>query len=226
MELTAAQKRLCIRVINVFETGTPDGDYAVISIYNDGPHDMKQITYGRSQTTEYGNLRELVMLYVDNHGTYADGLAPYIPKIGIVPLTGDKVFKTLLVDAANNDVVMRATQDAFFDRRYWDPMVRWGTTNGFTSALAALVLYDSFIHSGGILQFLRSRFAEPVPSNGGDEKRWCADYVDTREAWLGSSSRAVLRKTVYRTQCLRREIKRNDWDLAMVPITANGRRVS
>ena len=224
--MTSAQKRLCIRVVNVFETGTADGAYAVISIYNDGPHDMKQITYGRSQTTEYGNLRELVALYVQNHGTYADELAPYVPKIGIVPLTGDKVFQKLLVDAANDDVVMRATQDAFFDKRYWDPMVAWGTTKGFTSALAALVLYDSFIHSGGILEFLRSRFPEPVPSNGGDEKVWVGQYVDTREAWLAGASRAVLRKTVYRTQCLRREIKRDNWDLATVPITANGKRVS
>ena len=63
MNLSAGQKQIIERVINVFETGTVDGDYGAISIYSDGPHDVRQITYGRSQTTEYGNLRELVSRY-------------------------------------------------------------------------------------------------------------------------------------------------------------------
>ena len=64
MNLTKEQKSVIKRVINVFETGTADGDYGCISIYHDGPHNIRQITYGRSQTTEYGNLRALVDLYV------------------------------------------------------------------------------------------------------------------------------------------------------------------
>src|SRR5215470_12651723 len=65
ISLTSTQHLICERVINVFETGSIQGNYAAISIFNDGPHDIRQITYGRSQTTEYGNLPELVRMYVD-----------------------------------------------------------------------------------------------------------------------------------------------------------------
>ncbi len=53
MNLTPEQQRLVRRVLNVFETGRPDGDYGAIAIFADGPHDIRQITYGRSQTTDH-----------------------------------------------------------------------------------------------------------------------------------------------------------------------------
>jgi len=56
MQLTAKQKRICEQVVNAFETGSARGDYGNISIYNDGPNQIRQITYGRSQTTEYGRV--------------------------------------------------------------------------------------------------------------------------------------------------------------------------
>src|SRR3954471_21822154 len=58
LELTPGQRAGCERVINVFETGTVRGRYGAIAIFADGPHGIRQVTYGRSQTTEYGNLRE------------------------------------------------------------------------------------------------------------------------------------------------------------------------
>jgi chitosanase len=64
--LTPEQRLDCERVIDVFETGTIQGKYGAISIFEDGPNDIRQVTYGRSQTTEYGNLRELVQMYVDS----------------------------------------------------------------------------------------------------------------------------------------------------------------
>ena len=63
MNLIPTQKKVIERIINVFETGTVGGDYGAISIYKDGPHKIRQITYGRSQTTEYGNLWRLVEQY-------------------------------------------------------------------------------------------------------------------------------------------------------------------
>ena len=65
MNLTPQQKSICEHVINVFETGSVAGDYSAIALFADGPHGERQVTYGRSQTTEYGNLRELVQMYVD-----------------------------------------------------------------------------------------------------------------------------------------------------------------
>jgi len=117
---------------------------------------------------------------------------------------------------------MQRTQDAFFDRVYLDPALRWGAQHGFTKALSALVIYDSFAHSGGILGFLRQRFEEPVPSNGGDEKTWIAQYVAVRQNWLATASNPDLHPTVYRTKDLTREINRGNWDLAVTPIMANG----
>ena len=103
MQLNAAQKRLMERVINVFETSSPDGDYSNISIYHDGPHDIRQITYGRSQTTEYGNLRTLVHDYVNAGGQFSQQLQPYADKVGSSPLTDNAEFKNLLRRAGRDE---------------------------------------------------------------------------------------------------------------------------
>jgi chitosanase len=83
------------------------------------------------------------------------------------------------------------------------------------------MFYDSFIHSGSILDFLRKRFSEVPPAKGGNEKTWIQQYVDVRHDWLATHPRKVLQNTVYRTQCFKREIARDNWDLSQVPIDAN-----
>lgn len=226
MQLSADQKRLLERIINVFETGTVEGDYSNISIYKDGPHKIRQITYGRSQTTEYGNLRKLVQQYAAAAGMFSQELQPYADRVWSVPLTDDANFKSLLRKAGKQDPVMRTVQDAFFEEVYFRPAMKWADQHGFTLALSALVIYDSFIHSGSILGFLRSRFPENPPSSGGDEGAWIKAYVNARHNWLGSSSSSDLRATVYRTQCFKREIQRANWDLSQVPVNANGTKVS
>ena len=65
MALTEAQKRICEQIVNVFETGSPTGDYGNVTVMDDGPGDKPQVTYGRSQTTEYGNLKENVKDGID-----------------------------------------------------------------------------------------------------------------------------------------------------------------
>ena len=199
MNLSEAQKLICERIVNVFETGSFCGDYGDISIFNDGPNGIRQITYGRSQTTEYGNLRELVEMYAGAGGVYSDALRKYVPMIGKSALVNDATLKTLLRRAGHEDPVMERTQDAFFDRRYFQPALAWASENGFTQALSALVIYDSFIHSGSILSFLRSRFTEKTPAEGGDEKAWISAYVKARHDWLATHSKVILRATVYRT---------------------------
>jgi hypothetical protein len=210
------------RVVNAFETGSADGDYANISIFHDGPHNVVQITYGRSQTTEYGHLGELVAAYVNASGTFADDLRPYLGRIGHESLTEDSTFKDLLVKAGKHDPIMTRVQDEFFERTYLAPAMGWADDNGFTLALSALVVYDSFIHSGSILSVIRNMFVERTPAAGGDEKAWIGAYVAARNQWLASNVRAVVRQTTYRTACLQREIDRQNWDLMQVPIIANG----
>jgi len=226
MNLTPDQKRICEQVINVFETGSPQGIYSAIAVLKDGPHKMRQVTYGRSQTTEYGNLHELLEMYVASGGSYAGQLQPYIEKIGVTPLADDSQFKQLLRDAGKKDPVMRQTQDSFFEKRYFQPAMQWGDDNGFTLPLSALVIYDSFIHSGSILPFLRKRFPEMPPAKGGDERRWISQYVDARHQWLATADNVVLHQTIYRTTCFKNEIARGNWDLAQLPIKTHGVDVS
>ncbi|MFD2053540.1 chitosanase [Mesorhizobium calcicola] len=220
--LTATQKLICERVINVYETGTVEGRYGAISIYHDGPHGIRQITFGRSQTTEYGNLKELVQMYVEEGGTFSAALASYVDRIGIVALVDDASFKDLLRRAGNEDPAMRQAQDAFFDRRYFQPALDWAGSHGFTLALSTLVIYDSFIHSGGILKLLRARFPEKPPAAGGDEKTWIKQYVDVRNDWLANNQNPDVRPSAYRTKDFQREVAKGNWDLAMLPYIANG----
>jgi len=226
MQLNAQQKRICEQVINAFETGRAEGDYGALVVFADGPHDVRQITYGRSQTTEYGNLEKLVEMYANANGMFSAQLRPFVQDIGVNPLTDNKEFKQLLRDAGKNDPVMRAIQDEFFDARYFQPAMEWADANQFMMPLSALVIYDSFVHSGCIFGFLRKRFPEMPPGQGGAEKVWIREYVDTRDQWLATHSKKLLQGTVYRTQCLKREIARDNWALSQVPIDANGADVA
>lgn len=227
MGITLAQKKKIIRVVNVFETGTIEGNYANISIYADGPKGsdgkpIKQITYGRSQTTEFGVLKVLIDQYIINKGQFADQFKPYSTKIGKQPsLFTDANFKKLLKEAANLDPIMRNSQDSFFDQLYYQPALSWFTSMKFTLPLSMLVIYDSFIHSGTILAFLRERFPTSVPKNGGDEKTWIKEYVAVRYQWLANNSNKILKNTVYRLICFENAISQNNWDLSK-PIFANG----
>ncbi len=222
INLTKSQRLICERVINVFETGSVKGKYGAISIYKDGPNRIRQITYGRSQTTEYGNLRLLVQMYAAAAGIYSAALQPYVKKIGQIALVDDETFKGLLKKAGTQDPVMQNTQDKFFDIAYFTPAKKWADANGFTSALAMLVIYDSFIHSGSILDLLRSRFTELPPAKGGDEREWIRQYVTVRNKWLANHSNPAVVPSAYRTKDLLREIDRGNWDLSMLPISANG----
>jgi len=221
MNLTDQQKHICEQVINAFESGSAAGVYGAISIMDDGPHRVRQISYGRSQTTEYGNLEELLEMYVNNNGIYSAAIQPYLDKIGVTPLVDDAAFKKLIRDAGAKDPVMQQVQDQFFDLRYFQPAMQWMDDNGLSLPLSALVIYDSYIHSGSIMMFLRKRFLERTPKNGGDEKIWISQYVDTRNSWLSTHSSQLLRNTVYRTSCLEIEIARNNWDLNLLPIRAH-----
>jgi chitosanase len=226
MILNSTQRTLIERVINTIETGEPEGDYSDISIFADGPHNIRQITYGRAQTTEYGNLRKLIIMYSGQNGINSLALQPYINQIGSSPLVNDAPFKKLLKESGRNDPIMRQMQDQFFDEVYFLPAMKWADDNGFTFALSALVIYDSYIHSGQILWLLRNMFKENPPVAGGDEKKWIREYVNARHDWLSTHHRPAVRKSIYRTQAFKEQISKNNWDLNTVPIAVNGTNVS
>jgi chitosanase len=220
MTISSDIKNRILQTINVFETGSIEGEYDNITIYNDGKNNTRQITYGRSQTTEQGHLNELIKKYIENNGLYASVLAAYLPKIGVTPLDKDTAFIEFLKNAAQEDPIMRETQDAFFDTIYYKPALKFANDNGFILPLSMLVIYDSYIHSGGILQFLRDRFEEVPPTRGGEEKAWIKAYVRTRHNWLENKS-PLLAKTVYRMETFELQMAVGNWMLTQ-PISANG----
>lgn len=217
-------KKKIISIVNVFETGSAEGRYDLIAIFPDGRNGSRQITYGRSQTTEQGNLGNLVERYVALNGVYAAAFKPYLPKIGKTALVDNKEFKDLLRNSAKEDVLMRQAQDETFEVLYYQPAVHFFEAEKFTLPLSMLVIYDSYIHSGSIPVFLRTRFSEKTPLRGGDEKAWTRAYAKARQNWLATHKRKVLHPTVYRTECFLNEMEKDNWNLEKT-VLAHGVKV-
>ena len=227
MILTDRQQLIDIQVIYVFESGSPKGNYAALAIFDDGPHRIRQITFGAAQFTEFGgvsptnshsNLDELVQAYVDGGGVYSDGLIPYLDKIGVYSLVDDSKFKDLLLKAAKEDPVMKIVQDDYFKKKFFDPAMQWADEFHFVLPLSSLIILDSFNHSGQIFPFLRARFPEMPPALGGDEKTWDKQYIDARRAWLENNTNPNLPPTVYRADSLLAEIERDNWNFDILPV--------
>lgn len=212
-------------ILNVFETGKLNGDYASVSIFDDGKfpdgaYGQRQITYGSKQTTEQSNLNILIKMYVEANGQFAEQLKPYLDKIGVVSLVDDEAFISLLKQAGS-DPIMKETQDKFFIQVYFEPAMKWANDNGFVTELGKAIIFDSYVHSGKIRNDIRDMFDEVPPVLGGDEKKWLTQYVNAREKWLLQRSNPNLRKTIYRMKTFRRAIEMNNWDLSL-PVYANG----
>jgi chitosanase len=227
MPITTTQKTKVLQVVNVFETGTINGNYGGLTLFFDGPagadgKPIKQITYGRSQTTEFGNLKTLLQQYIANNGLFANAINPFLGKMGKQPsLCTELVLLKALKDSGKLDPIMKTTQDSFFDQKYYQPAFNWFAGMKFTLPLSLLVIYDSHIQSGTIRPEIREMFSEKVPKNGGDEKTWIKQYVNARHTWLTKSPKPVVRQTIYRTQCFKNIIAKNNWDLSL-PVNANG----
>lgn len=219
MNLTTEQKRLIERIVNVLESGRPLGDYGAIEVFANGPHGIRQLTYGRSRALEYSTLRPLVERYVAAGGSYARDLSDYADRIGAEPLTDHPQFRSLLRTAGRTDPVMRAVQDAVVEEEWFLPAMQWAKEHAFTLPLSALVIYDSFVHSGTILPLLLRRTSpHPLPSAGGDERAWTTAYVHARHTWLANHARSTVRHTTQRTSFLATQITRENWQLTLRPV--------
>jgi chitosanase len=222
--ITAENKIRILSVLSIFETGHRDGDYDDVTVLKDATNDdgdhFYQITYGRHQTTEQSHLKELLTRYLEKNGQYAEEIRPNLPKIGNGALAQNNEFLDLL-RKAGKDPIMRETQDTFFDEVYYNPAFEFFESNGFKLPLSMLVIYDSYIHSGSIKDYLRKRFAEVPPRRGGLEKAWIKSYVRVRHEWLSNHPNDILQRTNYRTKSFLREIERENWDLAL-PVEAQG----
>jgi chitosanase len=219
-----ATKLILRRILNCFEndSGSPETDYSSIYIYHDGKDDRRQVTLARGFTDDGGNLKKVVERYISKGGNYADTFRSRLNKFGQGQLVNDEVFKSTLIKASKEEKVMRDAQDEIFDECYMQPALDWADKNGFKLPLSFGVIFDSYLHSGGILKKLRQRFNEKVPSESGDEKNWISQYLDTRQKWLASIPK--LSGTVYRTKFFLDNIKIKNWKLNC-PLVANGSKV-
>lgn len=218
--ITDAIKKKIQTIVSVFETSSLEPRYDILVCLKDGPEvsgqRVVQITYGKHQTTEYSNLKALVKKYCSMDGAkYAADLRLYTTFIGDLkhPLADNESFKALL-KKAGTDPLMHQAQDDFFEQFYYNPAYNFFTANRFTFPLSMAVIYDSFIHSGGVPMWLRKRFDEKTPLNGGSEKEWISQYVYVRDNWLEHHENKILRNTDYRTDCWIEQIHTNNWDLS------------
>ncbi len=212
--VTDLQKKSAEAIVNVFETGTPRGDYSQVTVV---PGDTGHLTYGRSQTTlASGNLYLLIKSYCDAIGAlYVEGFRAYLARLADrdTSLDIDMAFRQLLKDAGS-DVVMQQVQDAFFDRVYWEPSVAWCSQLGLDEALSNTVVYDSCVHGSWkrMLDKTIQLFGQPSSSR---ERWWVEKYIDVRKDWLANHPNLLLRKTIYRMNSFQQFIKDSEWTLAL-----------
>jgi chitosanase len=226
------KKRIIQSVLSVFETGKTEPDYGAVVVLDDGAG----ITYGKHQSTDGGesSLDKIVLRYMDRAGTYTEKLAPYVELLA-EDATADVDPKNLprwvtelmiILKVAADDPIMQEAQDSIFDEHYWNPAASQAEDMKLVYPLSWLVCYDSTIHSGvnGISN-IRRRFAEMPPSRGGDEKEWVFAYLHARRNWLISSSRSIVRATVYRIDAMLDMLHKSNWDLNVPIIISKPRAV-
>lgn len=212
--LTNTQKLTAQAIVNIFETGSVLGDYGNVTLIQG---DTGHLTFGRSQTTlGSGNLCDLLQRYCANPGAkFSAQITPYLDKFVAKDFALDNDLRLHnILRATADDLVMRGTQDVFFNQAYWQPAEKAATQMGIISPLGVAVVYDSTIH--GSWGMIRDR----TSSNSGDiatlgEQAWISAYVKTRHDWLANHSRADLRATVYRMNALQRLIDQGYWGLEL-----------
>jgi chitosanase len=227
--LTELQKQAAQAIVNIFETGKVLGDYAsVVSVSGD----PGGLTYGKAQTTiNSGNLYLLIKAYTEAAGAiFADDLRPYLTrlrnmdsKLNINSLEDTIRLHEILRRAGKEDGVMLDTQDAFFDRVYWNPAISLADAIGAETALGTAVVYDSKIHGSWLRMRDRTNERHGRLSTVGEET-WIEHYLNVRREWLANHSVPLLRRTVYRMDALKQLIREGNWKLEL-PFTVRGLRI-
>jgi chitosanase len=214
------------RILSVAETDEPTWDPAAVYVYADGKGGRKQCTLSIGFTADGGNLTKVLERYVAAGGTYGAELAPHIAALKVGKPGTDPDFINLLKEIGKKDPLMMQVQEEMFDKLYLGPAFTWAAKFGFALPLSYLVIADSFLHSGSMLEFLMQRFPEKKPSDGGDSKAWIKAYTESRRDWLANHSNKLLRNTVYRCDCFSKQIKDDNWNLEQVPVVMHGTPVT
>lgn len=212
--------RLIARMLNAFENdnASPETNYGAIYIYHDGNGNRRQITLGRGFTADGGNLKKVIDRYITKGGARADDFRNH------QALLPDDQELLSLLHRASTEQAMRDAQDEIFTEVYLQPAFDWANRHGFVLPLSVAVIADSYLHSGGMLQFLMTRFPESKPDNGGDEKAWIEAYVTVRHDWLRSKGKP-LSNTLYRPDFFKDQIAADNWNFNP-PLIANGTNIA
>ena len=217
--ITPTQKQTAQAIVNIFETGSPRGDYGKVTLR---PNDPGHLTYGRSQTTlASGGLATLIHAYCRANGELAGRFKDYLPALDQRDqhLDSDEALKTLLRDAGK-DPAMQRVQDEFFEQSYWEPSLENAGSLGIESPLGVTVVYDSWVH--GSFKKMQERTSQrfgSVPLIG--EARWIMNYIAVRREWLATHDNPRLRETVYRMDTFHDLVARGAWELPL-PLTVRG----
>lgn len=212
------------RVLSVAETDKPEWNPSQVHKFNDGPGKTPQWTLSVGFTEMGGNLKPVIERYIELNGKLTVQFAPYLAVMGKKHIT-DPAFKTLLQEAGKEPAMAQA-QTELFEEKYLGPAFEWAKKHEFSQPLSFLVIADSFLHSGSMLDLLMAKFPEKKPANGGDEAAWIKAYLKARREWLAGHSNTILRGTVYRTDCYLGEIARDNWLLGTDPINMHGTQVT
>lgn len=218
MAFTKRNKAAVKALVSCHETGKPVANYSAIVVLKDDAG----ITYGAHQAThKSGSLYKIVKMYCDmSNSALSKKLDPYVAGFKNPALrhkyAADKTLKKLLVEAGA-EPAMRFAQDKVFEVNYLEPAIQAVLGSGWSHPLTLAVVYDSMIQGGWTK--VRDRV------KGANEKVWIKNYVAARRKWLLSSSRQVVRNSVYRMATFEKLIANDNWDLD-TPFIVHGVRVN
>jgi hypothetical protein len=218
MAFTKKEKAAVKALVSCHETGKPVGNYSALVVLNDGAG----ITYGCHQATHgSGSLYKIVKMYCDiSNSETSKALEPYLAglKNAAKRFEYAKIakLKTLLKEAGNEQA-MRYAQNEVFDVNYFKPALRAVEGSGWVTPLALAVVYDSMIQGGWLK--IRDRV------NARNEKEWIKQFVAARRKWLASSSKQVVRNSVYRMTTFESLMAKGNWSLN-VPFVVHGATVT
>ncbi|MBI1360703.1 MAG: hypothetical protein GC155_10550 [Alphaproteobacteria bacterium] len=196
-------------IVTIFESGQP-ANYGAIA---HDPKDAGGLSYGKHQASlTSGNLYNLVSAYCATPEAQCSAeFRPYLDRMKARDRTLDSDRSLiLLLQRAAKDPVMQKVQDEFFTANFMEPALKKWQALGFTTALSAGVVYDSFINSGSLNleKMTTEKYGAPSAEN---ERDWTAKYVATRKAWLAQYYPA----NVVRMETFEGLVQKGDWDLSL-----------
>ena len=217
-------------IVNVFESGRPEGDPQAFQNHDDGV-----IRYGKhGATLASGMLAHVLTRFFEYSQSPASQTlqADFEKRIQrrAPQLRKNQRLRRLLIEVGA-EPAMSSAQDAVFDREYYQPVVDFAQQLGLTAPLSLACLYDAQVQ-GGLSQLIH----ETNDTLGGTgvgrmgargligEEAWLRTFLDKREARLwhlagdyaavGQADTAdALRKSTLRVQALRRLLETKQWAL-------------